>query len=97
MSHARNRSPRHFQINEIQVGEWSQDSSLIEGLKARIYGGSDKLVWELDHKRARKRKIKIVFGNVSSMQFSACSNICKVQRQKNKKQNKKKQNWTLIY
>lgn len=75
-SQARNRSPKpvYFRINKIQVGEWTQDSSPIEGLRARIYGGSNRLVWELDHKHAGKRKIEIVLGNVSSMQFSFGNN-----------------------
>ncbi|CAH8252443.1 unnamed protein product [Arabidopsis lyrata] len=38
--------------------------------QARIYGVSNRLVWELDHRHAGKRKIEIVLGNVSSMQFS---------------------------
>ncbi|KAG7597176.1 hypothetical protein ISN44_As06g015720 [Arabidopsis suecica] len=73
-SQARNRSRRsvYFHINKIQVGEWSQDSSLIEGLKARIYG--DRLVWELDHIQEGIRKIEIVLDNVCSMQFSFGSN-----------------------
>ncbi|KAG7591807.1 hypothetical protein ISN45_Aa01g007930 [Arabidopsis thaliana x Arabidopsis arenosa] len=75
-SQARNRSPKpvYFRINKIQVGEWTQDSSPIEALRARIYGGSNRLVWELDHRHAGKRKIEIVLGNVSSMQFSFGNN-----------------------